>query len=220
MGISNTIPPSRLIQPGVCTSSTRPTTPFEGQAIFETDTDRMYIWNGTAWVIPNSPAQNPSGLELVKQQTIGNNVTSIVVADAFSAVYDNYRILISKTLVSGVGDSAYLKLNNSTGSTYSSNGFYMTPSSNTVNGLGLNQLSVGFWLGVSGNTMSHSLDIFSPFLASITNVVGQSAGSGASGYNNGFISSDTNAASSTGFTIVQGTLNWTGGVISVYGYRK
>jgi hypothetical protein len=37
----------------VTTSSLRATvvpTPFEGQAIFETDTDRMLIWNGTVWV--------------------------------------------------------------------------------------------------------------------------------------------------------------------------
>ena len=35
-------------RPGVCTSSTRPTAPYEGQTIFETDTDRMYVWNGSA----------------------------------------------------------------------------------------------------------------------------------------------------------------------------
>ena len=50
MGISSTIPPSRLIQPGVCTSSTRPTSPFEGQVIYETDTDRTLVWSGSAWV--------------------------------------------------------------------------------------------------------------------------------------------------------------------------
>jgi hypothetical protein len=35
MPITNYLPSSRLIQPGVCTSSTRPVSPFEGQAIFE-----------------------------------------------------------------------------------------------------------------------------------------------------------------------------------------
>jgi hypothetical protein len=47
--ITNYIPSSRLIQPGVCTSTTRPASPYEGQAIYETDTDKMYIWNGSAW---------------------------------------------------------------------------------------------------------------------------------------------------------------------------
>jgi len=46
MAISNN---STGLRPGVCTSSTRPTAPYEGQMIFETDTDMVAIWNGTAW---------------------------------------------------------------------------------------------------------------------------------------------------------------------------
>lgn len=34
----------------IVTSVTRPATPFEGLFIYETDTDRFYSWNGTAWV--------------------------------------------------------------------------------------------------------------------------------------------------------------------------
>lgn len=37
------------LKPGVCTSTTRPSNPFEGQMIYETDTDMVAIWNGTAW---------------------------------------------------------------------------------------------------------------------------------------------------------------------------
>lgn len=33
----------------VCTSSTRPGSPFTGQAIFETDTNRMKVWLGSYW---------------------------------------------------------------------------------------------------------------------------------------------------------------------------
>lgn len=50
MPLSNYIPSSRLIQPGVCTSSTRPASPFVGQCIFETDTGRTLLWDGSAWV--------------------------------------------------------------------------------------------------------------------------------------------------------------------------
>ena len=55
MGISQQIGSSSLSKPGVCTSSTRPATPYEGQMIYETDTDKVLVWNGTAWVIPNIP---------------------------------------------------------------------------------------------------------------------------------------------------------------------
>lgn len=37
------------VKPGVCTSSTRPSSPFDGQMIYETDTNLVRIWNGTAW---------------------------------------------------------------------------------------------------------------------------------------------------------------------------
>jgi hypothetical protein len=37
------------LKQGVCTSSTRPASPFEGQMIYETDTDMVAVWNGTAW---------------------------------------------------------------------------------------------------------------------------------------------------------------------------
>lgn len=32
-----------------CTSTTRPSSPTEGQVIYETDTNRYYGWNGTIW---------------------------------------------------------------------------------------------------------------------------------------------------------------------------
>ncbi len=55
MGISNTIPPSRLIQPGVvANTAARPTSPFEGQAIYQVDTNQYLIWNGTAWTPPTN----------------------------------------------------------------------------------------------------------------------------------------------------------------------
>lgn len=54
MGLSNYLPSSRLIQPGVCTSSTRPASPFEGQAIYETDTDKFLIYDGSAWYPPRN----------------------------------------------------------------------------------------------------------------------------------------------------------------------
>ena len=34
----------------ICTSSTRPASPFAGQRIYETDTSREHRWNGSAWV--------------------------------------------------------------------------------------------------------------------------------------------------------------------------
>ena len=44
------------LKPGVCTSTTRPSNPYEGQMIYETDTDKVLVYNGTAWIFPNSAA--------------------------------------------------------------------------------------------------------------------------------------------------------------------
>ena len=38
------------LKQGVCTSSTRPASPFEGQMVYETDTDTLLVYNGSAWV--------------------------------------------------------------------------------------------------------------------------------------------------------------------------
>jgi hypothetical protein len=37
------------LKPGVCTSTTRPASAYDGQMIYETDTNLVRIWNGSAW---------------------------------------------------------------------------------------------------------------------------------------------------------------------------
>jgi hypothetical protein len=49
MPLSSVVGAQSIIKPGVCTSSTRPASPFEGQMIYETDTDKVLVWNGTDW---------------------------------------------------------------------------------------------------------------------------------------------------------------------------
>jgi len=63
MAISNN---NTGIRTGVCTSTTRPTAPYEGQMIYETDTDMVAIWNGTAWrYISATTPTNGTVLQLV-----------------------------------------------------------------------------------------------------------------------------------------------------------
>ena len=42
------------LRTGVCTSTNRPTTPYEGQVIYETDTDLTFVYNGSGWSLPKS----------------------------------------------------------------------------------------------------------------------------------------------------------------------
>ena len=50
MPLSSVVGASSILKPGVCTSTTRPAAPFEGQTIYETDTDLVKSYNGTSWV--------------------------------------------------------------------------------------------------------------------------------------------------------------------------
>jgi hypothetical protein len=67
MGISNV---SNGLRSGVCTSSTRPSAPYEGQMIYETDTDMVALWNGSAWrYIAATTPTNGTVLQIVEGST-------------------------------------------------------------------------------------------------------------------------------------------------------
>lgn len=76
MGISQQIGASSLSKPGVCTSSTRPATPYEGQQIYETDTDKVLVYNGTAWKQVPTAATAGAVLQVVYGSTTTQNSTS------------------------------------------------------------------------------------------------------------------------------------------------
>lgn len=68
MAISNNNVGIRL---GVCTSTTRPTVPYEGQMIYETDTDYVQIWNGSAWkVISTTTPYSGQPLKIYSNQAL------------------------------------------------------------------------------------------------------------------------------------------------------
>ena len=92
MAISNN---NTGIRTGVCTSTTRPTAPYEGQMIYETDTDLVYLWNGTAWVEINSAlTKAPRGLISVTSVTSSSGsisaMTTRITVPSFTAVANRY----------------------------------------------------------------------------------------------------------------------------------
>ena len=48
------------LRPGVCTSTTRPSTPYTGMVIYETDTNKALSWNGSSWKLLNSVGTVPN----------------------------------------------------------------------------------------------------------------------------------------------------------------
>ena len=216
MPLSSVIGSSSIMQPGVCTSSTRPASPYDGQVIYETDTDRAMVWNNSAWVVLSTGRTNSLGLDLIKTQTIGSAVSTVPVTDAFSSTYDAYKIIVTGGTASAATNLNY----QNTGSTtqYYSGGTTTTYSNNSVAGFSNNNGSSM----LAGTTFTGSLvmdiTVINPFLAketffSIGAVVYSSGAGGGAGLHNV-------ATSYTGFTIFPQSGTLTGGTISVYGYVK
>ena len=84
------------LRPGVCTSTTRPSAPYTGQLIFETDTFAMKFWNGSSW---QGAISAPSGtVDMFAGSTAptgwllcyGQAVSRTTYADLFAAISTTY----------------------------------------------------------------------------------------------------------------------------------
>lgn len=156
-----------------------------------------------------------AGLVYVKEQAVSAGGTAVTVTNAFSSTYDSYRIIF--TNIGGTsGNSAFLTLNGSAGSTYSWSGRYWPYTGASGDGQG-SAGSLGFWLGIMGTNFSGSFDIHNPYTTGVTKLFGQSSGAT---YSNTYGGYDSNAASSTNFTITLAAGTLTAGNILVMGYRK
>lgn len=226
MPLSNYLPTSAVAKPGVCTSTTRPASPYDGQVIWETDTEKTLVWNGSAWVYLSTSTANPVGLELIKSQTATSG-TSVQVDDVFSSTYENYKIVISDARTSSSLAGIALKLKNSSG--VSSTSYYWAfvyvqgYGTNTVlANSGANSASWDFGSVITTIPGGSTVDLFSPFLARETSFAscptdvrtGGRPPAQASGFHN-------SATSYTGVEISSGSgVSFANINIRVYGYRN
>ena len=161
-----------------------------------------------------SAGANFAGLVLIKTQTIGTAVSSVTVTGAFSTTYDAYKIVISGgagsvngaalTLVLGATVTNYNAVFNFTG--YAAGGGLVRMSADT-------KFSFVGASNVDGT--SAEITLINPFLTKLTYISAFYADTTNTGMSTGFQNSNN---SHTAFTISGATL--TGGLISVYGYRK
>ena len=206
------------LRAGVCLSTTRPASPFAGQVIFETDTNRLAVYNGSSWVVL-ADADTPPALELIKTQTIGTAVSSVEVANVFSATYDNYRIIVGGGSASGNTDLRVTL--GSTTTNYNYGLTYTNYATATASSTRAQATSSFVYAGQgTSETLSMNIDLLNPFLSKrtlISGVLVQSNTDGSSGVFGGVLS---NTDSYTGFTITSSAGTITGGTIRVYGYRN
>jgi hypothetical protein len=155
------------------------------------------------------------GLRLVKKQTIGSAVTSVTVTGAFSATYENYKIVVS----GGVCSTADQELRIQLGASASmKNVFaYSSFAGGAFSQIGTTSSTTRYSGCASTAQLSLNMDLINPFLAKPTTYF--SSGywdSTLAGFTNGVESTST---SFTSFILsVGGSSTLTGGTIYVYGY--
>lgn len=228
MGISQYIGASAYTKPGVCTSTTRPAAPYTGQVIFETDTNKMLVWNTSAWVIPNSPAQNPQGLEFISNTSF-SAVPSVTVSNIFSALYDNYHISFNVFSSSTAARYCSFQLCSSgtpsTSGYYSKSMWYDIANAATFAYVNSDGRSDGMSLGPIGYVNvgegSYDVDLHYPFATRNTRMSGSGSGLYATAYYTGVTTAGlfTTTQSFDGIKLLPTADNITG-TIAVYGYRK
>jgi hypothetical protein len=183
----------------------------EGQLCYLSSTNVVQYYDGAAWatVGPSSG----SGLNLISTTTIGTTVASVTVSSVFSSTYDNYQIVFAGTTISATA-RARIAINGSTGSTYEFAAIrYDIAGGSSAVETGLAGTTWYVGLGNAG-ILSGGFTLYSPNKVSTTQITGQS-------YCNNYAwnvgGSDTNSASSTGFTMSLTAGTYTGGTIKVYG---
>ena len=184
---------------------------YQGGTIFFTSAS-------SAIFFPTAKTASSGALVLVKSQTIGSAVSSVAVTSAFSATFDNYKIMISGGAAS-TNNFLGLQLGaTTTGYHWGRAGAAYSNGADT-NSFGQNVSSfseINFTGGADG--LVFSCEVLNPFLSKRTGAAwpnimlatGQAGGAGS-----GFVN---NTTSYTDFTILVSSGNITGGEIRVYGY--
>jgi hypothetical protein len=225
MGITQQIGASSIIKPGVIdNAAARPASPYEGQVIFQKDTDQLLVWNGTTWVIPNSPAQNPQGLEIVATGTASAQ-NRLNIPSCFSSTYTNYRVEVDN-LTHSTANNLIMRLSIA-GSDTSGSAYYTQRSevnASAVSGISLTASSAIFPTyanSTAGSFVTLSFDVFRPNVASPTSVAGQAARIDATTglYAVSFSGLQSDSTAFDGISLVGNTGNITC-VMRVYGYRN
>jgi hypothetical protein len=88
MGLSNYIPNSRISQSGVIPNeASRPVSPYAGQVVYQLDTLRTLVWNGTAWEMINSSSIG----ELIE----ATSTTTVNGSASANIIYTNATITLT-----------------------------------------------------------------------------------------------------------------------------
>lgn len=233
MPFSSVLGASSAIKPGVVTSSTRPSTPYVGQLIFETDTNRLSVWNGSSWIYMVD-ADTPPALEMISPTSVAGtgvslsggkvsftSASTISVNGCFSAAYSNYRVVINAKYGS---TSESLRLRMRSSGTDNTGGYYTHAIYTTHAGGPSRTYDSNFAYGslgwVSDISYNVTTEFHNPFAADYTGWVSHANGIGNTTAVVGTLwGMHLSQASFDGFTMYPPSSSVTGS-LRIYGYRE
>lgn len=170
----------------------------------------------TAGQVLTAAQMNKVGWWLVKTQTIGTAVSSVPVTGAFSADYENYKIIVSGGSASTTS-FCYMTLGaTATGYYYGATGFSWAGAAQTFGAA-----NTTYWLNgnFTANGLYVNVELFQPFASKMTIMNAswvQPVTNGYSAHVGGILN---NTTSYTDFTLTTSAGTVTGGTVYVYGYR-
>lgn len=219
-------------RPGVCTSTTRPTTPFEGQLIYETDTNRVLVWEGAAWVMI-ADTDSPPGMQHISTQTFSAQ-TQVDFSDVFTSEFSSYSIVLHEYTCTQNGEMVF-RLRDSGGVVATAN--YDMSRLESTGTAGVNPVVNPFtfvaasnWTmsfvvasGTAGAAIAGAINVYRPndtTYTRFTSSIIRTDNATGTLYNVTSAGSFRLTTQMTGFSLIRAGTGTITGRVSVYGYRN
>ena len=133
MPLSTVLGAQSLVQPAVCTTATRPASPYTGQAIYDTTVSQVLVYNGTAFVgvgggiaifndtqasgTQGGTATSGSYVKRVLNTTVTNNISGCTLASSVVTLATSGTYYLQGTIPIWRTDGVKARLQNTTAST-------------------------------------------------------------------------------------------------------
>lgn len=223
MSLSSVTGASSILQPGVCTSTTRPASPYDGQVIYETDTDKVAVYDSSSWVYKTGTSHVNPALVCVKAETAFSAVSSVTADNVFTSTYTNYLVkIIFNTSTTNEALMKFRASGVATSTNYNRQRLVFNLSSVTTDQLN-SQTSINLGATNGAFEQSYELNIYNVQVATPTNVFGLNQNNFANyTTGNAGVIISANQSASTAFdgiewTVPTGTFT---GKYAIYGYSK
>lgn len=188
----------------------------EGQLCYLEDSNVVQYYDGASFATVGPTITTAPALVLISTTSFTNQAT--VDITAFSATYDNYKVITQTTAGTddlffrlGVGGSF-----NSTANNYRWNIQYATYTSSTITGGSSSTTATGFILG-NAQGLASSIEVYNPFATAATGYTFLSTRQDYGFMAGGGAITVTTSYSQMRFYATSGNIT---GTISVYGYAK